>query len=301
MKKDILKNVFFIFFVSIALLIFFSNNKVKATEKTTSEEFFDSDEVILEYDAKTNTTKEINMQELVAKLKGKKFIEQAEVYQPEISMLASESTRKITNPTVAPYKMTCKVTFKTKNGTASGSAALVAPNLALTAAHCVFDKSNNFEKYSNWKAYPAYNNGSAYKNLSAGWDKVYYSKKWKETSGDYKYDWALCVLQANLGDSVGYHKVATYNSNDSMKNLSVNLLGYPKEELFDGKNQYESRGTITSVSSETFRASCWSVAGFSGGPVIRTSDNKIVGVASRNRTSWLCACKNYAKYDKYYK
>lgn len=293
MKKNFMKKCSFIFLVSIALLVFFSNSNVKATEEKALNNFFDSKEIILEYDAKTNTTKEVNMEELVKKLKAKKFLNQANTYHPEISISnfsSAESVDKVTKPTVAPYKMTCKVKFEKNNKPYVASAAIVAPNLALTAAHCVFDKENNFEPYKNWTAYPAYNNGKPYNNLGAGWDKVYYSKAWKESSGDYNYDWALCVLQDDLGNSVGYHKVATYSSNDAMKNVYVKLLGYPEKEVFDGKNQYVSSGKITSVSNYSFRASFWTIGGFSGGPVIRTSDNKIVGVGSRNRTCWCSKC-----------
>lgn len=80
---------------------------------------------------------------------------------------------------------------------------------------------------------------------------------------------------------VGFGAVS-YGSSSDLKNLQVRLIGYPGDINYGfstkAKYQYESIGNITSVSNNYFKYNAFSCQGFSGGPIMRTSDNYIVGV-----------------------
>lgn len=102
----------------------------------------------------------------------------------------------------------CRVTFEgTYNGeygTFAASAVLVGNNLALTAAHCVMDSNGNI--HPNWKIYPRYKNGDYYGEIT-GWSQIYYSENYgPDQLGllDYHDDWAICILEAPLGEYVDY-------------------------------------------------------------------------------------------------
>lgn len=167
-----------------------------------------------------------------------------------------------------------------------GSASLVGPNLALTAAHCVFDVKNNNTPYPNWNLYAAYNGGIYQDATVTGWEVVYAYEGWKETHNS-NYDIALCVLYENVGDEVGYYGVRLYNSNSGLNGEYTDLLGYPADKNYGflgyAPYQYRAPGQITSVADTSFKHTCFTVKGFSGGPLVHSTDVlQVLGVCVGN-------------------
>lgn len=300
MKSKLISKIFIIATVVSISSLFLNANTSKATtianeqETTvTLEEIMETEDTIMEYDARTNTTREVDMEALKQSLNNENEL-QGELSttadystskiikkytEPSVSLL-SQSAQRVTNTNSFPYSATCRIeAINSKGSKCYGTAALVGANLALTSAHCVFDHNDNNYVYRNWTVYPGYNNGS-YIGGKTGWDKVYYSKDWAETHDTGK-DWAICVLQANLGNSAGYYEAVTYGSNSELVGTSVTLLGYPGDTdygyTYDARYQYKSTGSIKSTNNTYFTYSSYSCDGFSGGPVFR-SDNYIVGV-----------------------
>lgn len=301
MKKNILiKKSFILLLIMATFLVFFSNCQVKATsiEKTEekSDEVVIEEEKIMKYNRLTNETTEVDMDELIKNLN-------RSVNKNEINFFAQDnnisnkllkqnkpipskvqgSAQKVTNTSISPYKSVCRITYSYNNtNVALGSAVLVGNEVALTAAHCVFNNNNNNQVFPGWTIYPGYDDGY-YCGTPTGWDTVYYSSSYFSASDQdkYKYDWAICVLQANES-SVGYLTPVTYASNNSLNGTYIKILGYPGDSNYgyyiDARYQYESSGQITNVENEKFACSAFSCPGFSGGPVIRTSDNSIVGI-----------------------
>lgn len=76
--------------------------------------------------------------------------------------------------------------------------------------------------------------------------------------------------------------VQSYGTNSEMNNMSVRVLGYPGDVNYGfpstAKYQYSTGEKIISVRDLSFRYSAMSCDGFSGGPIMRTSDNYVVGV-----------------------
>lgn len=60
---------------------------------------------------------------------------------------------------VYPHKWVGRLSFRTPSGTSYCSATAISNNNIVTAAHCVYDTTNN-RFYSNWVFSPAYRNGT---------------------------------------------------------------------------------------------------------------------------------------------
>lgn len=297
MKRRIILKMFILIVLSSMFSLIINVNNVKATMEeqsntVTIEQILNTEDKIMEYDAKTNTTREVDMEALRQNLNAQNTL-QGEILttadynssnirkyvEPSISLL-SQSTQRVTNTNSFPYKATCRIEALNSSGNKCyGTAALIGSNLALTSAHCVFDQDDNNYKYRNWTVYAGYNNG-VYYGSKTGWDKVYYSQNWLNTH-DSGSDWAICVLQSNIGNTAGYYEAVSYGSNSELVGTSVTLLGYPGDTsygfTYDSRYQYKSTGSIKSTNNTLFTYSNYSCAGFSGGPIFR-SDNFIVGV-----------------------
>ena len=248
----------FITFLSIAFLtLFLSTNNVGATsveqvhsnlKEVTEETDLDFEkkdlyveDKIMKYDAETGETTEVNMDELTQR--ASKFItlnsdnslsiESIEplftnnsIYETPKYSTRSVSRTRITNTSVQPYSAVCRIFYLKSGQTYAGSGVLVSSDVVLTAAHCVFDEENNNEKFANWEAQPGYN-GSVLNGLSSGWSTVYYSTAWMSTHS-YEYDWAVCVLNEDLGDNLGAFGL-TYVLEDSsyLDDLPVRTFRIP--------------------------------------------------------------------------
>ncbi len=294
MKRQLFRKLFAVVLISIIFSMLIMTSNVQAmTPKITGpnlNEILETEEKIMMYDAKTDETKEVDVEELRQvlssqnKARGGSFdsiapydpYANSNMRQNEATPLAADSAERVTNTYNFPNRVTCRIESQEIYGTC----AIVGPNVGLTAAHCVFNKDNGNAAYKNWTIYPGYNNGTYY-GTPCGWDKVYYSSKWMETHSD-QYDWAICVLQSDVGKQLGWFGVQSYGSNSELKNVNVRVYGYPGDTNYgfpsDARYQYTTGEKITSVGDRYFRYSGWTFGGFSGGPIARTSDNYIVGI-----------------------
>lgn len=114
---------------------------------------------------------------------------------------------------IYPHKWIGRLSFSTSGGTSYCSATAISGNDMVTAAHCVYDTTNNVW-YSKWAFTPAYRNGSApYGTFPALSCSVLTA--WQNLSGSYSintwapYDVAVCKMGNNsagqtLNGAVGY-------------------------------------------------------------------------------------------------
>lgn len=305
MKRQLFKKLFAVILISsiFSMLIMTGNVQASSQEQTNPSlnEILETEEKIMRYDARTNETTEVDVGELKqvltsqSKTRGGDY-DSIAPYDPfassntvnnGISLLSADSAdsaERVTNTNNFPNRVTCRIVSQTTRNNVTynvyGTCAIVGPNVGLTAAHCVFDEENGNAAYSNWTIYPGYNNGTYY-GTACGWDQVYYSSKWMENHSD-QYDWAICVLQSDVGNQLGWFGVQSYGSNSELNNVGVKVYGYPGDTNYgfysDARYQYTTGEKITSVGDRYFRYSAWTFGGFSGGPIARTSDNYIVGI-----------------------
>lgn len=294
MKSILRKSSLFLFIILLLTIVFitpvkaFDKDEVIKKESTAETLQFTQEEyVIYKYDKKTDTTTVVDTDEMLA-LYNLTRTNESEGYTPPNQLTTNwdfNSARNTPNfffspnLSVRPYSDTCKIIAE--GGLQHGSGFLVGSNLLLTNAHCVFTDKTFENFYANWTCYPAYDDGAYSDNLFTGWDTVYYSSGYGSAleSVSNENDWAICVLQSNLGNSQGWFGCRSYGSDSYLEDEPVKQMGYPKNEGFSGKYQYYSIGSITDVRSKSFDANSINHGGMSGGPIVLQSDeNYAVGL-----------------------
>ncbi len=293
MKKFLMKSLLILLFILYLTIEFdtpvkaFDKDEVMEREDVTETLQLTQEEyVIYKYDRKTDTTTVVDINEMLD-LYNLTSTNESQGYTP-LYQLDQTNFRSIMNtPTffmspnlgVTPYSDTCKIIAE--GGLQHGSGFLVGSNLLLTNAHCVFSDKTFENFYANWTCYPAYDNGAYSEGLFTGWDTVYYSSGYGSIleSVSNENDWAICVLQSNLGNSQGWFGCRSYGSNSYLEDESIKQIGYPKNDRFSGKYQYYSIGSITDVRSKSFDANSINHGGMSGGPIVlQSAENHAIGL-----------------------
>lgn len=296
MKNKLIMKLFASFLIICILTTLISSNALIAKsqgELVNSEDIgYSADEKIMEYDIATGETKEIDMEKIRKSRNNVKsnyinsidsseaMMQSRENINFESQLYSASSANRITSTGQPPYSRTCRVKCKdSKGNNVYGTAAIVGSNLALTSAHLIFDAENNNKLFTNWELYPGYNNGTYY-GIKSGWSKIIYSSNYLNT-GRTQDDWAICVLNENVGDKVGYYGLHSYTNDSDMLNLSVRVLGYPADTYYgfssDAKYMYQTGDEIISTYAGYFKYTGWTFGGFSGGPVL-SSDDYIIGI-----------------------
>lgn len=262
---------------------------------------------ILKYDVATQTTTEVDMEEIERVLAnvGKSNITSTSSYTPPIYSSYSMQDRNdflmpyairedeknldvtkfalVQNAQIAPYIYNCRLIIN--GGVEIGTGTLVGPKVLLTAAHCVMDVDDpDHFSFQEWRAYPGFHGYSYSMNgttISAGLLSYYYSNDWDKTE-ENQYDWCICVLDNEIGMKVGWNGCSLYNDTN-LQNLSIKEYGYPWSVL-DSKYQMYTSGNVETVQTNYTINSAICAKGMSGGPIERTSDNRIVGIISGYKT-----------------
>ena len=157
---------------------------------------------------------------------------------------------------VYPHVWVGRLTFEAPNGTNYCSATAISGNNIVTAAHCVYDSTNNIW-FDNWAFTPAYRNGSRpYGTFPA--NSCWILTAWVNLWGNYsintwaRHDVAVCEMDTNeygrtLSNAVGW---AGRQVNLAYTQLHF-LSGYP---LKDFRNQYlpAAGAYLRSCTAESF-------------------------------------------------
>lgn len=297
-NKIIIKAIIMLLIFNVFLIL--ANTKVQANASSDISSLDISIDSVIEsaeeenivcYDAATGKTTEVDMEELKQVListygenytststsayisSPKKTLFTSNI-QPIATPYSSTNFKRVTNTKVQPYSSICRISCYKDNKLVVGTGFLVGSNKLLTAMHCVMDSSTK-TAYTNWTCYPGYSNGP-YNNYSAGWQRIYYDKRWMENASA-EYDWCLCTLGKDLGQHVGVCYLETCDDY-YLKNASITSVGYPTG-LDSAKFQYYADGQITQINSLYFNRTGRLQKGMSGGPTMRTSGNhNVVGI-----------------------
>jgi V8-like Glu-specific endopeptidase len=145
----------------------------------------------------------------------------------------------------------------TSNG---GTAFLMGPNIAVTAGHCVLNsKTKIFSRNLTIKF--GYNGLTYFREVEV--TDVYILKLYYDELS-YANDWAVCIIDERLGDTVGtFGKCSGYN----LLGYNATIIGYPGGQPTRG--QYSASGEIVK-NHPTIKYYLYGVGGFSGSPVFVT-------------------------------
>ncbi|HEX6290655.1 MAG TPA: hypothetical protein VFZ66_15810 [Herpetosiphonaceae bacterium] len=168
-----------------------------------------------------------------------------------------------------PYAAVGKLYFTTPGGSSSCSASVISGNnIIVTAAHCVFDTSNNIW-YNNWTFVPADRAGAAPFG-SFPWASATVLTNWMNASGtDRRYD----VAVINLGTNSSGIPVTSYTgwlgrSWNFGSTQHHHAIGYPSN-LDSGLYTYICAAESFSGGTDVLGMGCNMTFGSSGGPWIR--------------------------------
>ncbi len=181
--------------------------------------------------------------------------------------------------TIYPHRWVGRVSFTTPTGTSNCSATSISNNVMLTAAHCLYDSTNN-RWYSNWVFSPAYRNGATpYGSFPA--TNCWVLTAWVNLSGSYainswaRHDVGVCNMGTNSTGTTLNNAVGWMGRQWNWPYVRhVHDLGYPFRDSNDAflpsAGQYLRACVAESFqqTTETRGMGCNYGRGISGGPWI---------------------------------
>lgn len=168
----------------------------------------------------------------------------------------------------------------------SCSGILVAQNLVLTCAHCVFNSSAE-NPQREWKtgrlAFPAYDNGviNPTFNYSEAIDYFIFNSWYKKTGWD---DIAIIRLKDPIGEETGWIGIGYNNDITFLKNELFHVLSYPADtawynstKIYNGDTLYYKYGQIKEFMNFNFLTlGLPGVPGESGSSLFYTNNNELI-------------------------
>lgn len=201
------------------------------------------------------------------------------------SMFAESNLVKVSNTTVMPYSPIgfFKITKGLNLVESFGTAFMISDNVAVTAAHCLYNKDKN-KWFSGGYFYPG-KHGLGIGNDPYG---MAYAKKWAvctqyiENTDDRLnkcYDWGAFVLSEPIGKKCGKLTLSPLSFSE-IANADAMTAGYPQETVGFPINycQYKQQSRVTVVEDNYFLALIDCEGGQSGSPVF--VNNTVCGIVS---------------------
>ncbi len=212
-------------------------------------------------------------------------------------IIGSNDRQIVTNTQTMPFSAIAYIEIHYANGdSARGTAFMISPNVAMTAAHCLFNQGCSHDS-ANWavsvEVYPGMSGylepygvayatevvvGAPYYTESKAFGEdmtesgVIYCTCGETTLSSY-YDWGFIRLDRNIGEQCGYFG---YYYNNQTTGINLTLTGYPSNT--EDWLQYTASGTSINSSShavanldQTYVMFCNidATGGQSGSPIYR--------------------------------
>ena len=177
-------------------------------------------------------------------------------------LLSGTDSRIKVNTSISPYKSIGYLTtkYEKSNNYYRGTAYLVDNNIAITAAHCAYSRENGEATVLNFSPARDENN---YPYGTVGVTKYAVLPEYK--NGDDNYDWAILVLESNIGDEVGTITFGKYKNASDCLGIGSVISGYPYDK---GYSQYGANGYIKKVSDNKLWYTIDTNGGQSGSPIM---------------------------------
>ncbi len=182
------------------------------------------------------------------------------------------------------HKPAGRLSFSVPGGTSYCSASVISGNnIIVTAAHCVYDTTNN-AFYNNWVFTPAYRAGNAPYGTFA-YQTCWVLNSWIGLSGSYNinnwapYDVAVCKMNNNSAGQTLSSRTGWYGRTWNAGYIqNINDIGYPFQD-YNLNNLTNAGKYLRLCANETFQQAadvlgggCNWGPGISGGPWLVSYD-----------------------------
>lgn len=198
------------------------------------------------------------------------------------SIIGDDGRNQVANTTLYPYSAIAfiRVTWKNSLDITRGTAWIVSDNVAVTAAHCIYneDRGGFAERV---EICPAKNGLMIWNNPygKAQSTTLYVSNAYM-SSEDLGSDWGLIAFDKPLGQETGVINYRATNDAE-LDNMFVEIAGYPSEiGLLPTYQQYTMSGFINSFTYSRLFYSIDTSGGQSGSPIL-DSNNIAIGIHTR--------------------
>lgn len=207
----------------------------------------------------------------------------------------------ITNTTAYPYSAIGYLNMIGSDGRSyHGTAFMVAPNVALTAAHCIYDENNlrmrrlDFSPARNGDTYPFVTTTTIVTGTTVTVPSDYL------TNPNAGNDWALIKFTTNIGDNCSWLNLQVGGYNYGSAGETFYVSGYPVHDPSNPKYipfrtdfldehrvgfQFRAGSIISSMSTKYFTHKIDALPGQSGSPVYYYNQNnqvRVIGIHNRS-------------------
>lgn len=199
---------------------------------------------------------------------------------------ADAGLTKVSNTKLMPYSPVGL--FKITNSlliTKYGTAFMVSDNVAVTAAHCLYNRDSK-----KWNSGGYFYPGKYAFGIGNEPYGMTYAKKWavctkyieaSSSSEAVLYDWGAFVLEDAIGKKCGKLTLSPL-TDEEIKNSTFKTVGYPQPSTSFNYSQYQRSISSLNPASEYIISLMPSFVGQSGSPLIL--GNKVCGVLSASNT-----------------
>ena len=170
-------------------------------------------------------------------------------------IIGSDNRERVGDYQHLPFSAIAYISVTYPSGhTYPSTAAMISPNAALTAAHCLYDPEEG-----GWATaitvYPAVNGSIGFLHYpygSATANEIAISIPYFENGSDARWDWGVIRLNSNIGSNSGYLGFQCIET--SLSAAPIMISGYPGDlnDYWDTRDQFYHIFRITAdISSQT--------------------------------------------------
>lgn len=226
-----------------------------------SVEYYDKKEILNKYSSETNTItqEDYYYNNIVNTVENGYIPNNLSMYEEGISTYGLLPGGSLSSVSSLTYPYSAVVTFKTVGSLEGyGSGFVIGPNVVLTAGHCIVNENgivNNMRAVSQF--------GTQY-SREYTIKEIYYSAKYINNNIVNKnYDWAIVIVNGDIGSEIGWYG---YEVTNSLLSTNITVAGYTK---YDGSgwSLFKDNGTVMSITDYRIRYNANTIGGESGGPV----------------------------------